>query len=614
VRALGWRRRATLALLLAAVAGGLSLFPQVRHLGRRAAARALGALRLAERRRLPKEAEPFSHLAASQVGYAPQARKEFTSPTPFSSFRVLDEATGAVAFQGGGPVRSVDTRVLGPFLRVYTGDFTAVLTPGRYRVAADNGLSSFPFSVGTDVFDAPLRAVQRWFYYQRAFAPVLLPYAEGPWVHTSDADKAPPGVRGGWHDAGDFSVYSAYLNAALFWLLLADADFQPKADDTNLPESGNGSPDLLDEARWGLEWLLSTQEGSGGFRNTSCLESYGPYGTNTPNNVPPYRNGEVGTLATARAVGNLAFASALYKPSDADFSERCLRAAEAGVRYLEAHQGETTDGPSCPSARRDGDVEVGRRARSFAAAGMLLATSEARFAEAFEATFAEPVYDMGFLHLEGQAALLYLRAPAADAQRKRDLRAQLRKSADVALAQGALHPFGWAGRYHWGSLGAGFLRAALFSVPNCLENPQRASADCEQAMASLHYAFGRNLKQFCYVTGLPRVSQSMRWGFHQWLETLDVHPRDFPGMVAGGPNQKPEPTDVSTPQARPVPSWGYFGDPAFPRDAQEALDARYTDNDSWSTNEPSVEWQGEAVYLLHFAQWFSKTASRQNVP
>ncbi|MGO9831405.1 MAG: glycoside hydrolase family 9 protein [Myxococcaceae bacterium] len=611
------RTRARLALLLAlaalaglAVAGPFGL----RHLERRAGARLLGAARLYTRRLAPKEPPLFSHLACSQVGYGPSARKHFTSPLPFASFVVLEEATGALAFKGQGPGQQRQTDVLGPFSTVFVGDFSALRQPGRYRVRADNGLESFPFSVGADVFDAPLRAVQRWFYYQRAFTSVQAPYAEGPWTHPSDADKAPAGVRGGWHDAGDFSLYSASLNQALFWLLLSAADFPQGTDDSHIPESGNGLPDVLDEARWGLTWLLSVQEASGGFQNTTCQEAYGPYGTNTPNSVPVYKNGEVGTLATARAVGNLALAAVLFRPLDAAFSEVCLRAAWAGVGYLDAHAQEDSDGPSCSSFRADGDREVGRRARSFAAAGMLWATSQPRFSRAFEETFVEPDYDVPFLHLSGQAALLYLHAPAGDAARKQALWARLRANADVARREGARHPFGWAGRYHWGSLGAGFLRAALSSVPVCRKAPSTAQEDCEQALASLHYAFGRNLRQFCYVTGLPGTGRSMRWGFHQWLETLDAQPRDFPGMVAGGPALKPEAKDVSTPQARPVPAWGYWGDPAFPRDGQTPVDARATDNDSWSTNEPSVEWEAEAVYLLSFARWHAQAGARPSPP
>ncbi|MGO9064566.1 MAG: glycoside hydrolase family 9 protein, partial [Myxococcaceae bacterium] len=458
------RRRtwARLALLLAASAlacGALAGPLGLRQLPRRAASRLLGTARLLVRRLGPKEPPLFSKLAASQVGYGPLARKHFTSPLPFTSFVVVEEGAEAVAFQGQGPLQRRQTDVLGPFSLVFVGDFSALRKPGRYLLHADNGLVSFPFSVGADVFNAPLRAVQRWFYYQRAFTAVQAPYAEGPWTHPSDADKAPPGVRGGWHDAGDFSLYSASLNQALFWLLLSAADFPQGSDTSHIPESGNGLPDVLDEARVGLSWLLSVQDASGGFANTSCQEAYGPYGTNTPNSVPVYKNGEVGTLSTARAVGNLAFAAALFRPLDAAFSMACLRAAWAGVGYLDAHAAEDTDGPSCSSFRADGNKEVGRGARSFAAAGMLLATAEPRFAKAFEESFAAPQYDAPFLHLSGQAALLYLHAPSGEPARKQALWAQLRANADVALKEGARHPFGWAGRYHWGSLGAGFLRA-----------------------------------------------------------------------------------------------------------------------------------------------------------
>jgi endoglucanase len=601
------RRSVTLLLATAGlVALVLCTSAASRRWGQAAAARVVGVWTLLERRSVREEEPPFAHLAASQVGYGPRLRKEFTSPTPFASFAVEDEGSGTVAFRGGGQLRAVQTDLLGSTTTVFIGDFSPLSTAGRYRVVADNGLSSHPFAVGADVFGVPLRAVQRWFYYQRAFAPVIAPYAEGPWTHPSDADKAPPGIRGGWHDAGDFSLYSAPLNAALFWLLQAFSDFSPRADDTNIPESGNGIPDLLDEARWGLDWLLSVQDTSGGFRNTTCQDSYGPYGTNTPNSVPPYKNGEVGTLATARAVGNLAYASLVYRPFDAAFAQRCLTAAQAGMRYLEAHRGEDTDGPTCPAARRDGDREVGRRARSFAAAGMLLATGEGRFRDAFEASFAEPDYDAGFLHLSGAAALLYLRAPAGDAARKQALWARLRVNADTALAEGQRHPFGWATRYHWGSLGAALQRTGLNSAPFCVQNPDAAAADCEQALASLHYALGRNLKQYCYVSGLPGVTRGMRAGFHQWLATLQAQPRNFPGMVAGGPCREPEKDDTSVPYARPVPIWGYWGDPAFPRDARTPVDGRYTDNDSWSTNEPSVEWEAESVYHLQLAQWLAR--------
>jgi endoglucanase len=559
------------------------------------------------RRAATRELErPLANLAVSQVGYGPSMQKRFTASRRFDSFRIRRVPDGAVVFTGEGPINAVKTNILGPIDTVWVGDFSRLTTPGRYRIIADSGDSSFAFDVAFTVFDRPLRAIQRWFYYQRAFTAVEARYAEGAWVHSSDADKAPRGVRMGWHDAGDFSIYSVSLNTALFWLLEAFSDFRPTADDTNIPESGNGIPDLLDEARWGLEWSLSVQDPSGGFRNSTCQERYGDYGTNTPNSVPAYRDGEVGTLATARAVANLAYASTLYQPYDASFAARCLQAASNGYRYLKEHWNENSDGPTCPALRADGDIEIGRHARMFAAAGMLLATGERRFADDFEESFVELSYDPSYHHLNGFAAQLYLRASAGDPARKQQLRERMRMLAASARQDGDKHPFGWATRYHWGSIGAAFTRSGSYNAKACLADPVQNAADCDQALANVHYAFGRNSLQLCYVSGLPGVTRGRRWAFHHWLAALRATPHDFPGMVAGGPNGSPEPNDVSKPYAWPIPVWGYWGDPAFPRDPSTPLDARYTDNDSWSTNEVSVDWQGSSLYSLYFARWAAR--------
>ena len=82
-------------------------------------------------------------------------------------------------------------------------------------------------------------------------------------------------------------------------------------------------------------------------------------------------------------------------------------------------------------------------------------------------------------------------------------------------------------------------------------------------------------------------------------------------MVAGGPNLYPEADDISKPYAWPIPVWGYWGDPALPRDAKTPLEGRYTDNDSWSTNELDVDWQASALYNLYFARWIAKGAPRR---
>ena len=588
--------------------------PPARDALRAAGKTAAGFIAVRRRAAAAREEKPFGRLAASQVGYGPAMRKQFTSPRGFDRFAVVDDATGAVAFQGGPPLRAVDTDVLGPIHKVWVGDFSALATPGRYRIVGDNGLSSHPFFIGADVFDDAMRAVQRALYFQRAFTAIDTAHAEGPWVHASDAAAAPEGERKGWHDAGDFSIYNASATTALFWLLQAYADFTPAADDTNIPESGNGVPDLLDEARWGLEWMLSVQEPSGAFRNTTCAERYGPYGTNLPERQPRYRSGEPGTIATARAVGTLSYASAVFRPHDRAFSERCLAAAWRGYRYLERRPDENSDGPTCPAMRQDGDARIGRGARMYAAAGMLVATADGAFQREFERNREEIRGDPTFERTEVLAALLYLRAAAGDPKRKRSLWEELRLRADEVRLEGDRHPFQWSSRYVWGSIAAGFQRAGAFNARMCLADADRAGADCEQVLANVHYALGRNSLGLCYVSGLRGVSHGRSRAFHHWLAALDAKPFLFPGLVAGGPLESPPAQDASFPHARPVPIWGYWGDPAMPRDPATPLDGRYTDNDSWSANELDVEWQAATLYNLYFARWWAHRPAPRPAP
>jgi endoglucanase len=593
-------RSGILALVVLAAVGTAAEWTRVR----RAIKTALQRWPERERARAFPPESLFTHLAASQVGYTPLMVKRFSSPRRFHSFRVIREGSGTVAFEGGPPVQEIATTALGSAQTVWVGDFTTLVAPGRYRLEAV-GLSSYPFTIDPGVFDAAVRAAQRAFYFQRSFTSIDATHAEGPWIHGDDRALAPPGVRGGWHDAGDFSLYSASLNTALFWMLEAYNDFRPTADDTNIPESGNGVPDLLDEVRWGLEWLLSVQDADGGFRNSTCLEQYGPYGTNFPEKAQPYRAGETGTLATARAVGSLAYGASVWRRFDPAFADRALQAASRGVKYLDLHP-EHSDGPTCPAYRAEGDTHVGRQTRMFAAAGMLLATGAGRFRDDFEKNFEAPDWDPNYMRVGGFAAQLYRRAPAGDAGRKESLTRWLRERAERALTTGDQDPFGRSAPTYWGSIGAGFTRTGSSSARRCLEEGPLAQADCDQALANVHHALGRNPLGFSYFSGLPGVTHGRIHAFHHWFAALRATPFLPPGMVAGGPNANPESNDASRPLARPIPIWGYWGDPAFPRDSQTPYEARYTDNDSWCTNEVSLDWQASSLYGLYFAQWMGR--------
>ena len=124
---------ATAASLLAAAIAVASLASP--GWPRRAAKALLGFPATRQRAALAPEPQLFSRLAASQVGYGPAMVKQFSSPSRFEGFQVVREQDGAVAFQGGSPVRQVPADTLGQLRTVWIGDFTALTTPdGRFTI------------------------------------------------------------------------------------------------------------------------------------------------------------------------------------------------------------------------------------------------------------------------------------------------------------------------------------------------------------------------------------------------------------------------------------------------------------------------------------------------
>ncbi len=565
---------------------------------------------------------PTNVIAASQLGYAPSSKKQFSSPAQFNSFVVKRISDDAIAYTGGAPLRSVTDAVIGGST-VWIGDFSAVTTPGRYKIVAD-GRESYPFDVRSDVFDQATRAAQRFFYYQRAFTAIEQPYAEGPWVHPTDAGRAPAGVVKGWHDAGDLTVYNATMTQAIFWLLETWSDFRPMDDNTNIPESGNGVPDLLDETRWGIEWLLSMQESNGGVwacaTAANGTNSY-PYGTTFPHTVAPYvKSAAPSTQVTAKAVAVLGYAAGVYRQYDTTFANRCLDAARRGWAWIVANPNQTNDGVAWGTGNtfnmyaQGGDQALLKTNKMWAAAGMLYATGEAQFELAFQTNFETIGWISSFSKSEAFAASLYLRVPTgANPTTKISIKQRIFQMADAVRSDANAHPFQFATYYYWGCNSNAVHRTGQFSLRSFLLDSTR-TADRDQTLANLDYLFGRNFLNQVYVSGIDGVSKSRLRGFHQWMKALNASTWHFPGALAGGPNESPDGNDYSYPNNQPFPTWGYWGDPSNPRSGNTPIDARFTDNDSWCTNEVVVSWNAALVYNLYAARAIARGGSGVTVP
>ena len=230
-------------------------------------------------------------ITVDQFGYRPSAQKfavlrspeqgfdKNLSYAPGSVMEVVDSATAKVVYSGT-PVAfqegAVDTSSGD---KIWWFDFSSFSTPGTYyiRDKSDNLKQSFYFHIGDGVYNDILKAAMRMMFYQRVGIAKETAYA-GEWsdamnheqdkkarLFTDSTNSATErDVSGGWFDAGDFNKYTIWNGNYIETLLRAYMD-RPKAftDDYNIPESGNGIPDILDEVKWGMDHLLRMQNADG---------------------------------------------------------------------------------------------------------------------------------------------------------------------------------------------------------------------------------------------------------------------------------------------------------------------------------------------------------------
>lgn len=255
----------------------------------------------------------------NQIGYAPASPQKFAYLSHWmgdmgplelddfidAEFHLIDVATHTVAFSGaikkrkdvqagGADCGYPDHAPNGSFTGadVWLIDFSDFTTPGEYRVAVDGIGCSYPFRIHADVYREAFYTTVRALYHQRCGVALEAPYTEytrGRCHHPAETDtvilstwrymdggnaftelprdatseKRP--FFGGWHDAADWDKHHYHMGAARYMLMAYELKPENFSDaELNIPESGNGIPDIIDEARWCIDFYKSMQEDDGG--------------------------------------------------------------------------------------------------------------------------------------------------------------------------------------------------------------------------------------------------------------------------------------------------------------------------------------------------------------
>jgi endoglucanase len=575
----------------------------------------------------PRAEPPAPAVRVNQVGFFANGPKRatwltaVTSPTPFE----LVDGAGQVLFRGRTQPMPRDPSS-GDAVQAL--DFSAYRGTGRrlaLRVAAPGGpATSDPFDVAERGVMAPLaRAALRYFYQNRSGVALAQPFTEGAeWAreagHPTDAEvpcAADAGcdytldVSGGWYDAGDYGKY--VVNAGLsVWLMLnmwemshagANAVALPGLGDgaLDIPESGNHVSDLLDEARWEIEWMLKMQvpEGkphAGMAHNKIHDEAWTSLAVMPVLTAAVKRSlRPVSTAATLNLAAAAAQAARVFASIDADFARRCRRAAERAWRAAEAEPARLV-----PASDRNGggsydDDDVSDE-RYWAAAELYVTTGENRYRAALEAS---PFHSRLTRKTLGAASTISWRETDAlgmislllgakvPADLKESRRRLLVDAAEAYVRDEAAAGFGqpFSGTmYPWGSNAVIVDNGIVLAYAHWLTGERRY---LDGAAAALDYVLGRNALGKSYVSGFG--ARPLEQPHHRfWSHALDPKfPGPPPGALAGGPN-----TALQDPYARAALT-GCVGQRC------------YVDNiEAPSLNEVAINWNAALAWLATYVE------------
>lgn len=304
-----------------------------------------------------------SWIRINQFGYLPAGTKVAVwggnSLQPASVFELVDTKTAKVIFKAsaGNPYGAY-----GPFQQTYRLDFTSFRTKGSYYLKCGAARSPV-FRIGDDIYDGASDFILRYLRQQRSgFNPFLKDSCHthdgytmyGPMPDTTHID-----VSGGWHDATDYLQYVTTSATATYHLLEAYRDFPGVFTDSHLAnglDGQNGTADVLDEARWGLDWLLkmhprkdwlfnqlADDRDHQGFRlPTKDSVDYGLgkgmgrpvyFASGKPQGLGKYKNKSTGVASAAgKFASAFALGSTIYKKENPDFSGLLEKKSESAYQ------------------------------------------------------------------------------------------------------------------------------------------------------------------------------------------------------------------------------------------------------------------------------------------
>ena len=490
----------------------------------------------------PSEAEYATTIRLNQVGYYPNAPKKAVVSQDVTSndFQVFDLNKKKEVFTG--KLSAVkDWKLAGEKVRI--ADFSAIKEVGSYTIYIEGVGYSYPFEIKPNVLQSSLVGAMKSFYYQRMSMPIEEKYA-GKWhrisghpddsltYHPSTGREGIVSMPGGWYDAGDFGKYVVNAGFSVGQMLFLHEQYPSLLRDNTLtiPESGNAVPDMLDELKYEMDWLLMMQDEDGGlfFKVTSKNFS----GLKMPHKVdlPRFVIGK-STSATLDFAAVAAKFYRAYEKIDSVYANQCLTAAKNAWSWAVANPSIYFSNPEDVKTGEYGDKILAQEFY-WAAAELYVSTEDKIYLPTIEQ------YPIDFTFKEGESWANYMghlgaftlvenakELPVTQAIKK----AILEAADDILITTAANDYLQAVDDFQWGSnsdvMNASMILAHAYRIepkPSYLAGIQEAA----------DYIFGKNAQGLSFLTGFGYKSPM---NIHHRQSADDEIDAPVPGFVVGDP-------------------------------------------------------------------------------
>jgi endoglucanase len=536
-------------------------------------------------------------IRINQVGYYPRAVKRFVVVESSSAEFEIKDGGGAVRYKGQIKDNGYWS-ASGEHVKV--GDFSEFKEPGRYTITVRDKGESHPFQISPDLYGEALKAAMKTYYFQRASMPLDEKYA-GKYAramgHPDDSCTYHPSSGktegrlsspGGWYDAGDYNKY--VVNAGVtVGILLGAAEAMPGLlpdGSLNIPESGNGARDILDEVRYELQWLLTMQDADGGVFFKLTTKNFSGFVMPAEDKAERFVVGK-STASTLNFAAVTAQAARIYRSVDKAFADRCLSGAERAWIWAGKNNHVVYTNPR--------DVQTGAYSHPqsdgeffWAAAELAISTGKEEYREYVRKNMKPAEMTTGdswhnFVRNLGEASLANVQGKTVDPEWS-SIRKSIALLADRLRAKMQSIPYRVPlDRFEWGSnsdiLDEGMISALAF----------RLTGDAkylDETVEIADYIFGKNATGYSFVTGFGTKTPLHP---HHRPSEADGIVQPIPGFVVGGPNSARQDSRAAAPNGVVYPNLSPAGS--------------YTDQlGSYASNEVAINWNAPLVYVLGFLQ------------